>query len=106
MLELKGTEKQVKWANDIRETVLKGLIGYKEFEEQIPNERARRRRVKFVEKAKNAIETIQNETTSKYFIDNFAFILRNLDSYKIEAEIREIDVNYLIGCAVLEKFAE
>lgn len=103
---LQGSEKQVKWANDIREVVIKGVLTYRDTESKETNSVRKRRREKYIKLAEDTINILENETHSKYFIDNFSCILRNMERYKIEADVKEIDVYYLVGCKVLERIME
>lgn len=67
LAELKGTERQVKWANDIRNKMLKQLEKLKNAEEH--------RRYYFgrditIEEIEDAIEYIKNIDDSKFYIEN------------------------------------
>ena len=74
MVELKGSEKQIKWANDIREELNNILVTIKEADIA----RKTRKNKSFEESSKkmnNAIEMINAKEESTFFIDNFKTIL-------------------------------
>lgn len=102
MVELKGSEKQVKWANDIREVVLKGLNALLDERQKAHEEKGKKRTLRMLEEAKEALNKIKTEESSKYFIDNFSYILRNINDYKIEAEARNVDLELVIAYEVKE----
>lgn len=97
MVELKGSEKQIKWGNDIREVVIKGLNALLDERQKAHEERGKKRTLRMLEEAKEALNKIETEESSKYFIDNFSYILRNISDYKIEAEARNVDVDLVIA---------
>ncbi|WP_195264569.1 hypothetical protein [Clostridium sp. 1001275B_160808_H3] len=97
MVELKGSEKQVSWANDIREVVLKGAKKLVEIRAEEHEERGKKRTLRMLEEAKEALNKIEEEESSKYFIDNFSYILRNMKDYEIEAEVSNVDLELIIA---------
>ncbi|MEW8963272.1 MAG: hypothetical protein AB2389_15610 [Paraclostridium dentum] len=86
MVELKGTEKQVKWANDIREEILKGfdvIVDIKKLieikKEELTSVKGRKldSKVKFIEtrtwlvnKMENLKTIIENNENATFFINN------------------------------------
>ena len=79
MVELKGTEKQVKWATEIREQL---LIYVNLFEEVAKDDNS-----KDVQETRNAIEKILNVDSAKFYIDNMKSLTGydakfKLDSFK------------------------
>lgn len=79
MVELVGTEKQVKWATDIREIMLECLNKSLKFqEEEAKSSEARRGKPskilnRRVETLKNYIEMVKNQESSVWFIENFKY---------------------------------
>ena len=93
MVELKGSEKQVKWANDIREVVLlasrRNLELKQEFYNEKPNSKMRTR---VFNEAKELNEKIENEESAKFFIENFAFIIKEKEELdRLEKEIEGVN---------------
>lgn len=93
MVELKGTEKQVKWANDIRKVVLltsrRNLELRQKFYDEKPGSKMRTR---VLNEAKELNEKIENEESSKFFIENFSYLLKeNVELIKLEKEIEGFD---------------
>lgn len=62
MKNLNGTEKQVKWALDIRKDMLEAFDKYTNLEDETLKET--------IEIIRNVKETVENETDAKWFIDN------------------------------------
>lgn len=102
MVELKGSEKQVKWGNDIREVVIKGLIALLDERQQAHEERGKKRTLRMLEEAKAAKEKLENEESAKYYIDNFAYALKKMNDYKLESELNKVNLDLVIGYAVKE----
>ncbi len=77
MIELKGTEKQVKWANDIREIMMECLNKSLKFQEEeaqrleIQTGKPSKRMTRIVEAFKNYIEMVENQESAAWFIENF-----------------------------------
>ena len=77
MIELKGTEKQVKWANDIREIMMECLNKSLKFQEEeaqrleIKKGKPSKRMTRIVEAFKNYIEMVENQESAAWFIENF-----------------------------------
>ena len=77
MIELKGTEKQVKWANDIREIMMECLYKSLKFQEEeaqrleIKKGKPSKRMTRIVEAFKNYIEMVENQESAAWFIENF-----------------------------------
>lgn len=68
MVELTGTEKQIKWADDIRHKILDMV------KDGVENEPAEGKRA---EKVKNLVEELNNESDSKFWIENFKSISKD-----------------------------
>lgn len=68
MVELKGSEKQVKWAEDIRANFLKALERYTSVSSE--DEKV----VKVVNAFKAFKEEIENQESAKWFIENRTFV--------------------------------
>ncbi|MGU8365176.1 hypothetical protein ACV3NC_14425 [Clostridium perfringens] len=77
MVELKGSEKQVKWATDIRENTIKSIERALERLEEIQSERVAkgRKRVRLfdkrIDKLKALLEEVKNESSAKIFIEEY-----------------------------------
>ena len=75
MVELQGSEKQVKWATDIRENTIKSIDRALEKLEEIQSERVSkgRKRVRIfdkrINKLKVLLEEVKNESSAKIFIE-------------------------------------
>lgn len=77
MVELKGSEKQVKWATDIRENTIKSIERALERLEEIQIGRVAKGRKrgklydKRISKLKEVIEEVKNESSAKIFIEEY-----------------------------------
>lgn len=77
MVELQGSEKQVKWATDIRENTIKNIERALERLEEIQSERVLkgRKRVRIfdkrINKLKDLFEEVKNESLAKVFIEEY-----------------------------------
>lgn len=77
MVELQGSEKQVKWATDIRENIIKSIDRALEKLEEIQSERVSkgRKRVRIfdkrINKLKVLLEEVKNESSAKIFIEEY-----------------------------------
>lgn len=77
MVELKGTEKQVAWAESIRENVVKSLeiaiAEYKEDRATRENEGRKfpKRFIRYTTALENLLEEVKNNDSSKYFIEEY-----------------------------------
>ena len=82
MVELKGTEKQVKWAEDIRKICLdclnKSLVFWQEESNRLEVKKGKpsKRTVRIVENIESFIEVIENEENSTWFINHFKYATR------------------------------
>ena len=76
MVELKGTEKQIKWANDIR---AKFLAYVEIFEEDIKD-----RNDENIKETQDAINKIKNIDSAKFYIDNMKSLTGYNADYKLE----------------------
>lgn len=105
MVELQGTEKQVKWASDIREVVLKGAKTLKVEREKAHESRGKKRTLRLLEESVEIINRVENEISSKWFIDNFAYILRiDFNNLSVFEQSREIDAEIKLATSVYETF--
>lgn len=100
MVELKGTEKQVKWAEDIRTVVVKGAKAFLEEKKEDYEDRGTKYTLRKLDEAKKLVETLETEKNSKYFIDKFAYILRCMKDYELTAKVREVSLDLVIGYKV------
>ena len=105
MVELKGSEKQVKWANDIREVVLlasrRNLELKQEFYNEKPNSKMRTR---VLNEAKELNEKIENEESAKFFIENFAYLIKEKEELeKLEKEIEGFNALNKLTTEFLDK---
>lgn len=95
MVELKGSEKQVAWAKEIREIVVEASRRNLECKQKFHDEKpGKKMRVRLLEDAKELNEKIENEESAKFFIENFAFLQkekRSLEEIAKEVEISVID---------------
>ena len=104
MVELKGTEKQVKWAEDIRTVVVKGAKAFLEEKKEDYEDRGTKYTLRKLDEAKKleacGVDGVQTEKNSKYFIDKFAYILRCMKDYELTAKVREVSLDLVIGYKV------
>ena len=109
MVELVGTEKQVKWAKEIRETLNTILLEIKDADIK----RKQRKNKSFEEssrKMNDAIKMINSKEESTFFIDNFKTILYGPRKDKlydfahiiIEKQIFENGVSAITSFAIKE----
>lgn len=77
MVELKGSEKQIKWANDIREIMIECLNKSLKFQEEDAKEYEEKRgkqskiKTRLVNSLKDFIIVVENQESSAWFIENF-----------------------------------
>lgn len=100
MVELKGTEKQVKWAEDIRAVVVRGAKALLEEKREEHEARGKKATLRRLEEVKTIVENLESEENSKYFIDTFAYILREMKEYELTARMREVSLDLVIGYEV------
>lgn len=104
LVELKGTEKQVKWAGDIRNRMIRINEIFKEATKDtdmtnVNDETLEGMILKRIERAQNAFRNILNNDESKFFIDNF----RNIKDYMIDnLEERKDRAKYI--CALVSAY--
>ena len=53
-----------------------------------------------LEEVKTIVESLESEENSKYFIDTFAYILREMKEYELTATMREVSLDLVIGYEV------
>lgn len=104
MVELKGSEKQVAWANDIREVVVKGAKALLEERREEHEARGKKATLRRLEEARKMVESLETEESSKYFIDEFSYILRCMKDYEITAEMKEVSLDLVVGYRVKRTF--
>lgn len=73
--KLEGSEKQVKWATEIREVVVECAKKDVEKAQARYNEKQNKVRANKLNTAKETLETLGNETSAKFFIENFRTVL-------------------------------
>lgn len=102
MVELNGTEKQVKWANDIRKKALEGVeIAIEKLEEiQKGYVETRGKRLKrfdkYINKVNEIKEELLNSVEAKFFIEKYSYVSK----YSVEScadEIIKIAQNLVNG---------
>ena len=76
MVELKGSEKQIKWANDIREIMIECLnksLKFQEDAKEYEEKRGKQSKIKtrLVNSIKDFIIVVENQESSAWFIENF-----------------------------------
>lgn len=83
MVKLEGTEKQVKWAEDIRKSMINALECTKGFKDvEIWDEDCKE---KIIDKLNEVKNKVLNEKDSKWFINNRHFIEKSEDGFKFDA---------------------
>ena len=75
MVELKGSEKQIVWAEEIREVVLEMAKRTVEGATARYNEKQNKARTRRMNEAIELLEKFKNEESAKFFIDNFKGLL-------------------------------
>ena len=91
MVELKGTEKQVKWAMDIRNNIISVMENARDKKvESIVGDKVKKsgevlteskRRNTHIKRFENALNVIKNETSSEYFIKNRGCVENSLQMH-------------------------
>lgn len=74
-VKLEGSEKQVKWATEIREVVVECAKNDVEKAQARYNEKQNKARANKLNTAKETLEMLENETSTKFFIENFRTVL-------------------------------
>ena len=74
-VKLEGSEKQVKWATEIREVVVECAKNDVEKAQARYNEKQNKARANKLNTAKETLEMLENETSAKFFIENFRTVL-------------------------------
>lgn len=103
MKNLVGTEKQIVLAKEIREVIVAGAKALLEERIQDHEERGKKRTLRLLNEQKEVVEKFEIEESSKYFIDNFAYILKCMNDYKMESKLREVSLDLIIGYEVKER---
>ncbi|WP_195989982.1 hypothetical protein [Clostridium sp. D53t1_180928_C8] len=75
MVELKGSEKQIVWAEEIREVVLEMAERTVEGATARYNEKQNKARTRRMNETIELLEKFKNEESAKFFIDNFKGLL-------------------------------
>ena len=73
--KLEGSEKQAKWATEIREVVVECAKKDVEKAQARYNEKQNKARGNKLNTAKETLEMLENETSAKFFIENFRTVL-------------------------------
>lgn len=92
MVELKGTEKQIKWADDIRDEVASLIQHMKEEVKNFSERDGKDYTEKYTERMRN-VEKILDEESAKFFIDNFkalTYIRKEMNQEKDEFFLEEL----------------
>ena len=89
MVELKGTEKQVAWANEIREVVLEMAERSVKLMAKRYEERPRKAWLTRMNLATERLEMFKNEESAVYFIENFKYLLTRKNEL-VKANIENI----------------
>lgn len=90
MMELKGTERQIKWAEKIRENVVKGIEAaindYEtmRIEKNKNGEKCFKRFIRYEETLRKLLEDIKNNNNSKFFIENYSDLSTATENYSKE----------------------
>lgn len=74
-VKLEGSEKQVKWATEIREVVIECAKKDVEFAQKRYDEKQNKARTNKLNAAKETLAMLENETSAKFFIENFRTVL-------------------------------
>lgn len=75
MVKLEGSEKQVAWATEIREVVVECAKNDVEKAQARYNEKQNKARANKLNTAKETLAMLENETSAKFFIENFRTVL-------------------------------
>lgn len=99
MVELKGTEKQVKWASDIRETVLRYLNKALEMQLEKSDSKGDRKgktvkewRVEFTNRFNRDLDEVINNYSAEFFIKNFKHIEKEGDSFAVARVLNDLEI--------------
>lgn len=82
MVELKGTEKQIKWANDIRDAVLvacdSAIDAYEEMQQETFARKGKRlrRRDSQIQSIRDMKVELEKAEIASYFIDEYSYFLK------------------------------
>ena len=90
MVELKGSEKQIAWAKEIKEVVLEMAERTVEGATARYNEKQNKARTRRMNEAIELLERFKNEESAKFFIDNFKGLL-NTKKELIKAGIEDTE---------------
>ena len=74
-VKLEGSEKQVKWATEIREVGIECAKKDVEFAQKRYDEKQNKARTDKLNAAKETLAMLENETSAKFFIENFRTVL-------------------------------
>ena len=88
-VKLEGSEKQVKWATEIREVVLECAKKDVEKAQARYDEKQNKARANKLNTAKETLEMLRNETSAKFFIENFRTVLsrkQQCERAKVESD--------------------
>lgn len=109
MIELKGSEKQIKWASDIREELIKKIEEMKEVKlASIVGDKVKKsgkvlteseRKNVHTKRFDNAIESIKNETSSEFFINHFREVKNYNRAWDMEYSLNNCNIESLVKIA-------
>lgn len=103
MVELKGTEKQIKWAEDIRNIVMNYL--HKALEMQLENSDSKGNRKgktieewreTFKQRFERDLSLVINNDSAEFFINHFKHISKEGDSFFVAKELQELGIKSTI----------
>ena len=99
MVELKGTEKQVKWANDIRETVVGYLNKALEMQLEKSDSKGDRKgktveewRETFKARFERDLSLVINNDSAEFYIKNFKHIEKENDSFSVARALNDMQI--------------
>lgn len=99
MVELKGTEKQVKWAEDIRTNIMNYLNKALEMQLEKSDSKGDRKgktaeewRTTFQERFKRDFDLVLNNDSAKFFIENFKHISKEGDSFFVASKLQDLGI--------------
>ena len=99
MRELKGTEKQVKWASDIRETVVGYLNKALEMQLEKSDSKGDRKgktveewRETFKARFERDLSLVINNDSAEFYIKNFKHIEKENDSFSVARALNDMQI--------------
>lgn len=99
MVELKGTEKQVKWAEDIRNNIMNYLNNALAMQLEKSDTKGDRKgktteewRETFKKRFENELSLVINNDSAEFFINNFKHISKEGDSFFVAKQLQELEI--------------